>query len=164
MNTSTSLVVEIDGQRYALTQSEWENLDCVEVNGDHFHFLENNKSHSITVMDFDLATRQCTLKVDGEIKKVVFLRDLDLLIEKMGLNSTQSKKQSVLHAPMPGLVTGIKASPGQEVEKGTPLLILEAMKMENVIIAPHDAVIKEIKVIVGQAVDKGAVLVEFSVD
>lgn len=164
MRKPATLVVEIEGQRYALTQAEWENLDCVEINGDSFHFLENNKSHSISVMDFDLANRCCTLRVDGEIKKVVLLRDLDLLIEKMGLNSTPSKKQSVLHAPMPGLVTSIKIAPGQEVEKGTPLLILEAMKMENVITAPHHAVIKQINVIVGQAVDKGAVLVEFTVD
>ena len=162
MNKLASLVVEIEGQRHTLTQAEWETLDCIEINGENYHFLENNKSHSITVMDFDLATRRCTLKVDGEIKKVVFLRDLDLLIEKMGLNSTQSKKQSVLHAPMPGLVTSIKTSIGQEVEKGTPLLILEAMKMENVITAPHHAVIKQINVVVGQAVDKGAVLVEFA--
>ena len=63
---------------------------------------------------------------------------------------------------MPGLVTSIKMTQGQEVEKGTPLLILEAMKMENVITAPHQAIIKEIKVIVGQPVDKGAVLVEFA--
>jgi biotin carboxyl carrier protein len=64
-------------------------------------------------------------------------------------------------APMPGLVTGIKIAAGQEVEKGTPLLILEAMKMENVIVAPHQAIIKEIKVTPGQAVEKGAVLLEF---
>jgi biotin carboxyl carrier protein len=62
---------------------------------------------------------------------------------------------------MPGLVTGIKTEAGKEVEKGTPLLILEAMKMENVIVAPHQAIIKEIKVIAGQAVEKGAVLLEF---
>jgi acetyl/propionyl-CoA carboxylase alpha subunit len=164
MNKSANLVVEIEGQRYALKQSEWENLDCIDINGDNYHFLENYKSHSITVMDFDLSNRRCTLRVDGEIKKVVFLRDLDLLIEKMGLNSTKSKKQSVLQAPMPGLVTSIKMTHGQEVEKGTPLLILEAMKMENVITSPHHAVIKEIKVVVGQAVDKGAILVEFAVD
>lgn len=161
MSKPASLVVEIEGQRYALMQTEWENLDCIEVTGDSYHFIENNKSHAITVMDFDLSTRQCTLRVDGEIKKVVFLRDLDLLIEKMGLNSTQAKKLSLLHAPMPGLVTSIKIIQGQEVEKGTPLLILEAMKMENVITAPHHAIIKKINVIVGQAVDKGAILVEF---
>jgi acetyl/propionyl-CoA carboxylase alpha subunit len=164
MNKPDSLVVEMEGERFTLTRAEWENLDCIEINEDTYHFLDDHTSHSITVLDFDLATRRCTLKVDGEIKKVTFLRDLDLLIEKMGLNSTQSKRLSVLHAPMPGLVTGIKITTGQEVEKGSPLLILEAMKMENVITAPHDAIIRQINVNVGQAIDKGAVLVEFEVD
>lgn len=89
--------------------------------------------------------------------------NLDLLIEKMGLNSTKTKKLSVLKAPMPGLVTGIKIAAGQEVEKGTPLIILEAMKMENMISAPHQAIIKSVNVSIGQAVDKGSVLVEFDV-
>jgi len=162
MNKPDSLVVEIEGQRFTLTRAEWEDLDCIAIDDNTYHFLEDNISHSITVLDFDLATRRCTLKVDGEIKKVTFLRDLDLLIEKMGLNSTQAKKVSVLHAPMPGLVTGIKITAGQEVEHGSPMLILEAMKMENVITAPHHAVIKQIHVTVGQAVEKGAVLVEFA--
>jgi biotin carboxyl carrier protein len=156
-----SVVVEIEGQRYEVARTEWENLDCITTESDQYHLLENGISHTITVMDFDLATRRCTLKVDGEIKEVKFLRDLDLLIEKMGLNVTQAKKLTLLQAPMPGLVTSIKITSGQHVEKGSPLLILEAMKMENVITAPDDAVVKEIKVGIGQAVDKGTSLVEF---
>jgi len=64
-------------------------------------------------------------------------------------------------ATMPGLVTEIKIAIGQHVDKGTPLVILEAMKMENVIAAPHDATIKEINVQVGQAVERGFPLLEF---
>jgi biotin carboxyl carrier protein len=64
---------------------------------------------------------------------------------------------------MPGLVTGIKIKAGQEVEKGSTMFILEAMKMENVILAPHHAIIKEIKVALGHAVEKGTPLVEFDV-
>jgi biotin carboxyl carrier protein len=156
-----SVVVEIEGQRYEVARAEWEDLDCILTESDQYHLLENDISHTITVMDFDLSTRRCTLKVDGEIKEVKFLRDLDLLIEKMGLNTTQAKKLTFLQAPMPGLVTSIKITSGQHVERGSPLLILEAMKMENVITAPDDAIIKEIKVGIGQAVDKGTSLVEF---
>ncbi len=162
MTKTATMVLEIQGQRFELSHDEWENLDCIETTTNQYHLLENGVAHSITVLDFDLANRCCTLKVDGEIKEVTFLRDLDLLIEKMGLNISQSKKVSVLHAPMPGLVTGIKITKGQEVEKGAPLLILEAMKMENVINAPHHAFIKEVKVVIGQAVEKGAPLIEFS--
>ncbi len=159
--TSPVVVLEVGGRRFELQRSEWESLDCIETEHNQFHLLENDIAHVITVLDFDLASRRCTLKVDGEIKEVHFLRNVDLLIEKMGLNSTQSKKQSILYAPMPGMITGIKITPGQQVEKGTPLLIVEAMKMENVITAPHPAVIADIKVKLGQAIEKGSVLVEF---
>jgi biotin carboxyl carrier protein len=161
MTDTTSLVVEIEGHRFELTASEWKDLDCIQVDTNTYHLLENGKAHTIVLIAADPASRTYTLKIDGEIKETILLTDLDLLIEKMGLNSTQSKKLSVLHAPMPGLVTGIKVTAGQEVEKGTPLIILEAMKMENMIVAPQHGVIKNIKVSVGQAVEKGAVLIEF---
>jgi biotin carboxyl carrier protein len=84
-----------------------------------------------------------------------------MMIERMGLNVAASKKLPYLEAPMPGLVSVIKVSKGDQVEKGTPLLVLEAMKMENVITAPQEAVVKSILVKVGQAVEKGLKLIEF---
>ena len=162
MTTEASiLTIEVEGQRFTCTPEEWNSLDCIETREGEFHLLENGKSHLITVLQFDLATRSCLLKVDGEIKKVKMLRDLDLLIERMGLNAQQDKRLKTLHAPMPGLVSAIKVTPGQEVENGTPLLILEAMKMENVITSPQKGVIREIKIEKGLAVDKGEVLIEF---
>src|SRR5574343_370128 len=47
-----------------------------------------------------------------------------------------------LTAPMPGKVVALLAQPGQKVDKGTPLLILEAMKMEHTITAPAAGVLK----------------------
>jgi len=158
---SAPVTVEIDSQRFQWLPEEWRDLDCIATGENEFHVIENGKSHWITVLEFDLRSRSCVLKVDGEIKQVKFLRELDLMIERMGLNAVQVNQLKNLIAPMPGLVTGIKTEAGQEVEKGTPLLILEAMKMENVIVAPHQAIIKEIKVVAGQAVEKGAVLLEF---
>jgi biotin carboxyl carrier protein len=158
---ATSITVEIDGQRFHWMPEEWQSLDCISTGENEFHVIENGKSHWVTVMEFDLQSRTCLLKVDGEIKKVKFLRDLDLMIERMGLNAVQVNTLKNLPSPMPGLVTTIKTAIGQSVEKGTPLLILEAMKMENVIVSPHAAVIKEIKVKAGQAVEKGAILLEF---
>ena len=87
--------------------------------------------------------------------------DFDILLDKMGLaNLTQTKVNNV-KAPMPGLELEIMAEPGQEVEKGTPLLILEAMKMENVLKSPAEGVIKKIEVVKGQAVEKNFVLLTF---
>ncbi len=156
------MVVEIEGKRFPLDPADWQNLDCIRIDDNTFHLLENGFAHTITILAADPASRRYTLKIDGEIKETTLLDNLDLLIEKMGMNTTKTKKLSVLNAPMPGLVTSIKITEGQEVEKGTPLIILEAMKMENMITAPHHAIIKTIKVSVGQAVEKGSVLVEFS--
>lgn len=161
MKETSSLVIDIEGKRFELTRDQWEHLDCIAVDPDTFHVIEGSKTHTISVIHFDLAARTCTLRVDGEIRQVAFIRDLDLLIEKMGLQTAASKKVSALHAPMPGMVTGIKVTAGQQLEKGSPLIILEAMKMENVIIAPDQVTIREIMVIVGQAVEKGSVLIEF---
>jgi biotin carboxyl carrier protein len=48
--------------------------------------------------------------------------------------------------------------PGQSVQKGQGILIVEAMKMENEIRAPMAGVVKEIKVQPRQAVEKGEIL------
>ena len=66
-----------------------------------------------------------------------------------------------LTAPMPGKVVALLAKPGQSVKKGTPLLILEAMKMEHTITAPATGVVKAFCYAAGEQVSDGAALVEF---
>ncbi|NJD26607.1 MAG: acetyl/propionyl/methylcrotonyl-CoA carboxylase subunit alpha [Betaproteobacteria bacterium] len=66
-----------------------------------------------------------------------------------------------LTAPMPGKVVALLAQPGQKVEKGTPLLILEAMKMEHTITAPAAGTVKAFCYAAGEQVADGAALVEF---
>ena len=63
-----------------------------------------------------------------------------------------------LTAPMPGTVTVVETSLGDEVRRGQPLLVLEAMKMEHVISAPHDGTVTELRVVAGTAVAMEEVL------
>ena len=69
-----------------------------------------------------------------------------------------------LTAPMPGKVIALIAEVGARLEKGAPLLILEAMKMEHTIAAPASGVVKAFRFNVGEQVSDGAELVEFEVD
>lgn len=62
-------------------------------------------------------------------------------------------------APMPGLVLRVLVEPGQRVEAGAGLAVLEAMKMENQIKAPAAGVVAAVRVEAGKAVEKGQVLV-----
>ncbi len=69
-----------------------------------------------------------------------------------------------LTAPMPGKVIALIAAVGKKVEKGMPLLILEAMKMEHTIAAPAAGTVKSFRFGVGDQVDDGAELVEFEIE
>lgn len=59
-------------------------------------------------------------------------------------------------APMSGTVIEITAEVGDEVQAGSPLLKLEAMKMQNIIPAPKDGTVREILVQKGDTVSTGA--------
>ena len=63
-----------------------------------------------------------------------------------------------LLAPMPGTVVRIAVELGQRVTAGTPVLWLEAMKMQHQVNAPADGVVSELPVAEGQQIDVGAVL------
>ena len=61
-------------------------------------------------------------------------------------------------APMPGMVTEVAVSPGQEVKAGDKLIVLEAMKMLTTVSASADGVVKEILVKKGDQVDSDDLL------
>ena len=63
-----------------------------------------------------------------------------------------SAGNGVVTAPMPGTVTVVQAAVGDEVEAGTPLLVVEAMKMEHVLTAPVAGTVAELGVTAGQTV------------
>ncbi|MBU6372818.1 MAG: ATP-grasp domain-containing protein [Alphaproteobacteria bacterium] len=76
-----------------------------------------------------------------------------------GLDGAGGEAGDDVKAPLPGRIAAVSATPGQSVQKGAPLAILEAMKMEHVLKAPRDGVIALVAAEVGAQVKEGAVLV-----
>ncbi len=62
-------------------------------------------------------------------------------------------------APMRGTITKILVKVGDKVNKGDPVVVLEAMKMENLIESPVSGVVKQIITSVGSSVATGDPLV-----
>ena len=64
---------------------------------------------------------------------------------------------------MTGVVKVVSAVAGQSVEKGQPLIVLEAMKMEHSLTAPRDGLIAHITCKVGDQVGDASVLVQLEI-
>jgi biotin carboxyl carrier protein len=122
--------------------------------------LYNNSSYTATIDKIDRKNKELTVKVDGQSHKIEISEAIDQLLSSMGLDLKAMKKIEPVKAPMPGMILKILVEPGQQINKGDGLLILEAMKMENVLKATGPATVKSIKAEPRTAVEKGAILIE----
>ncbi len=65
-----------------------------------------------------------------------------------------------IRAPIAGKVVKVLVAPGDQVAAGTPVIVLEAMKMENELVAERGGTVKSVGKQAGQAVDTGDLLIE----
>ena len=95
-------------------------------------------------------------------RRFVRLGSLEFVIERetAGRRRRGADHGGGLEAPMPGVVTRVLVGAGDAVQKGQPLLALEAMKMEHVIRAPRDGRVRSVSASLGEMVNGGAALVE----
>ncbi len=72
-----------------------------------------------------------------------------------------ANEDKICRSPISGIVVKVPAQPGQKIQIGDTLLVLEAMKMETNITAPVAGTIAKMNATVGDSVQAGQVLVEF---
>ncbi len=136
--------------------------DLLPLNATSFHILKDGKSYTAELLEQDpAAPKTLRIKINGNVHTLQVQDRMDLLLESLGMGEALVQKINDIKAPMPGLILDIKVQPGQEVKKGDPVLILEAMKMENIIKSPGDGVVSAVKVNVKQNVEKNQVLIVF---
>ena len=159
---SKTIRVDIDGQEISVN-GEKRVLDILPVQeGKYFHLQYNGHSYFFEILSFDKDTKTYKIGFNGLSYEVGIKDRFDQLLHSMGLDNATKPKVNDVKAPMPGLVLTIKVTENQEIKKGDPILILEAMKMENIIKSPVDGVVKHIMVSEKQAVDKNQPLITFN--
>jgi biotin carboxyl carrier protein len=136
--------------------------DVIEVKEGSFHVIKNNRSFSVEVIKAEPSEKSFLISVNGNKYQLDVKDKFDELLKSLGMDGLASVKVNEVKAPMPGLVLDIRVSEGDEVKKGDPILVLEAMKMENILKSPTDGTVKKINVKKGIAVEKNQVLIYFA--
>jgi acetyl/propionyl-CoA carboxylase alpha subunit len=148
---------KIDGEKEISNKQAsvvWENDRFFTIN------FKNQQFHG-EVMEEQLENRSLKIKVNHREFLISKEGPLDKLIEELGLNKVKVRKLKQLKSPMPGRIVSVAVTIGQEVELGSELLTLEAMKMENVLKSDGVGIVKSIDINPSDVVDKGAVLITF---
>jgi biotin carboxyl carrier protein len=150
----TPLEVERHGSTYRVKIGDrWINADLVAAGGLKSLRLEDGTQIPLA-HHREGTTHQITIgaeRLDVEIVDPLALR------RKRG--DDHLGDSGLIKALMPGRIARVLVEKGATVQRGTGLLVLEAMKMENEIPAPADGVIDEIFVKAGDTVEGGADLV-----
>ncbi|MDR5866175.1 acetyl/propionyl/methylcrotonyl-CoA carboxylase subunit alpha [Halomonas koreensis] len=136
----------LDGRTFAATLAPLEG-DAVAVTLDgHRRRLQARRDGHVVVM------------VDPQRETRLFWRRID------AIDHGHHEAESTLTAPMHGTVVALLVEAGARVEKGMPLMVMEAMKMEHTMTAPADGHVESFHFAAGDTVGQGDVLLEFAAD
>ncbi len=160
----TKLAVTIDDQTFEV------ELDLTRLNGTDLTVKVDGQPVRVRIPDREAPVEQMEwIVVDDKPYEIVFDRDLGWIrshsrnhhLEIRDAERALARPRSQdgrVKAPIPGQITQVLVSPGETVQAGQALLMLEAMKMENEIRAPLSGCVSELHVAVGQSVALGEVL------
>jgi biotin carboxyl carrier protein len=153
-----SKVVEVTGTdgRYRVTVGDevWE-VDARLTAQGIYSLLIDGVSYVADVVDRDGA---CGVEVGGEWYEVTVEEQTRHIIRTRG-GAAGGVRSRTLSAPLPGKISRVAVKPGDTVQAGDTLLVIEAMKMENEFKAAGAGTVAEVRVEAGQAVNAGDVLI-----
>lgn len=141
-------LVTIDG---VTSEVEGGGVEVVEVRDDEIELRIGGRTH---VVPYVVQGSAIHFAFEGE----TYMAE----VTDKGARGKARHRDHSTEAPMPGVVLKILVQAGDVVTKGTPLLILEAMKMEHQIVAGHDATVVSVNCSQGELVQPGVELVTLS--
>ena len=163
------LTVDVEGQKVPVSISAAENKKiCGTIGGNSFvvEFIQLDNKQLKLMLNGHTEVVYCS--VNDEQKTIINFHGLnfscyrlDQLNDNLDYSRKESKNdRSTLVSPMPGKVVKINVKEGDEVNEGTVMIVVEAMKMENNITATAKAKVKRILVTEGEMVDNKMQLIE----
>lgn len=144
-------IESLGGSRYrvAIDGGEAREFDAERLEPQSIHLLVEGRSYDV---DLEEENEALNLLVEDELFRVEVLDE-----RRMRLRQAKGKfavaGPQVVVAPMPGKVVKLLVSPGDAVEEGQGVVVVEAMKMENELRSPKAGKVAEVFVSEGQTVE-----------
>ena len=149
-------VRRVSGQVFARVDGREYDLEVSEPEPNVFLFKENGKIHEFFVAPRTSPDAPVTVTGrKGEVE--VTLIDPKRLRGGSAVSGAADGTVEI-KTMMPGKVVRIIVKPGDQVEKGDAVLVVEAMKMQNDLKTPKPGTVKEIRVEEGATVGAGEIL------
>jgi biotin carboxyl carrier protein len=131
-------------------------------------YLVDGKSYDVEVLSRTGA--DAAVRVNGKSYRVEYIPDdPPQAVKHAGATSGAARPGAIaasaigeIRAPMAGSIVQIHVRPGDTCQAGTPLVVLDAMKMENTLAAPRACRIAQVAVSVGESVLQGALLLQIN--
>jgi biotin carboxyl carrier protein len=130
------------------------NADAIEIAPNTFSILLNGQSHEIQITpqpDGALTLQTAHHEFTAEVADPRAWRG-----RRHGHVEAEGRQQIL--APMPGKVIRLLVKPGDKVQAGQGLLVVEAMKMQNEVKSPKTGTVERLQAEEGQPVNAGQVL------
>jgi biotin carboxyl carrier protein len=151
----TEYEVEIDQGR-VVVNGEPVEVDLTQVGAPHlFSVLFGGRSFEMLVQS-EQSNYTITFRGEQFVAQVEDERSRKLNLGRRAPSVPHGELS--IKAPISGLVVNVLVEPGQAVEDGQPLIILEAMKMENEIRSLRAGVVKSVAVNAGKRVEQNEVI------
>jgi biotin carboxyl carrier protein len=131
-------------------------VDVLQVGLGHYSLLLDGRSYEIDILPLDEGT---VVLVNGQPFRVEIRRDQAPEVKARRETPGAAASERAVVAPMPGKVIKLLVKPGESVEAGRGVVVIEAMKMENELKAPKAGTVTEIITKEGATVENGAPLV-----
>jgi biotin carboxyl carrier protein len=147
--------VKINDESYPFTiRKKTDDIYVLNLSGTDFDIalVESHESRHTTVSD--RLSSAYHVNVNGSKIKTVVNDQRSIVAQSWLKRKSHIQKPITIYAPMPGLITKVMAGEGSVINKGSVLLILEAMKMENEIRALQDCRIESVLVRPGATVER----------
>jgi acetyl/propionyl-CoA carboxylase alpha subunit len=152
-------VVSIDGEQVTYEGNDPVRAELADVEASPVRMVKiGTEVHRVVVQRREGRGRY-TLWIDGYRFDVEALDERTRAIRELSGANAAPTGPAPIKAPMPGLIVRINVKPGDAVEAGQGVVVMEAMKMENELRATSAGIVKSIEVVAGAAVEKGALLV-----